>query len=68
MDNFIWLICDECGRGFDVKLDLARYIWKNEEQGVPVTCGNCDAIQREKEVADAKTLEADQAQETGTQR
>lgn len=48
-DNEIWLICDECYRGFDVDLDLAREIWKKEEQGVPITCGNCDAVQREKE-------------------
>lgn len=47
MDKDIWLICDECARRFDVDLDMAREIWKDEEQGIPVTCGNCDAVQRE---------------------
>ena len=54
-ENIIWLVCDKCGRGFDCDLDTARKIWDAEEKGVPVTCGNCDAVAREK---DAKFRQA----------
>ena len=49
MAKELWLICDECGRNFDVDFSTARELWDLEEQGIDITCGNCPAVAREKD-------------------
>lgn len=54
----VWLICETCGRIFEVELQTAKELWSLEDQGVPVACGNCDAVAREKDLAALQRVEA----------
>ena len=44
-----WLVCDECGRGFDVDKETAKEMLELCSQRVALTCGNCDAAAAETE-------------------
>ena len=49
MTRDLWLICEKCGRNFDVDFSTARELWDLEEQGIDITCSNCNAVAREKD-------------------
>ena len=48
MDDFVCLVCSECGDIIEVEYSTARKIWDYEEKtGDTFTCGDCpDAYQK----------------------